>query len=198
MIGEGFYEDELESMGLQRRSSPSAEISATNIPTHPKSDNSIGVGIIILYFILGIAFSEIVFRIWRLIRRCRRRAYKGFEKLDSNPPEDSDEELPSMELGSRRKRTMVDINKEERKLIKRVVKANNRGNDIDPLFGKMPGNMKHSGSSEKLSRNEVVLNTSAVLRRDADQATFDVGDASSNEVSSVSEDSSGKSGEGVS
>jgi len=196
MIGKGLYEDELKSMGLQRRSRSNSppKHHPTNIK-HTQSHTSIGVGMIILYFILGIALSEIIFRIWRLIRRRRRRAYKGFEKLESNPPEDSDEELPAMELGSQRKRTIVDINKEERKLMK-VVKANHPGNDTDPLLGSMPENNKNSRSDEVLSRNEVVLNTSAVLRRDADQATFDVGDASSNEVSSVSEESSGKSKEG--
>jgi len=164
----------------------------THSPTNAATGNSKDVGMIIFWIIIGIASSGAIFLFWR----CRRRAYRGFEKLDPNPPDDSDEELPSMELTISKSiskgATLLDIREEEKKLATLVESGDLNGEELDPLFGRMPESTKPprilSHSDRILSRNEIVLN-STKLTRLQNHASFDVGDASSSEVSSVSEDS---------
>lgn len=90
--------------------------------------------------------------------------------------------------------TMLDIWDEEEKLVKLVESYDSNGGVIDPLFSSMDQSTKSSRTLSKsnriLTRNEVVLNPSAVLAQRSNYASFDVGYASSSEVSSVSADTS--------
>jgi hypothetical protein len=192
-FGEGLDKNEgtYGSSWLRRPSLVPKVIPTSSPTTHANNDTSIDLGVVMIFVILGLAFVGIIFLIWR----CQRRDYKGFKMLNVNASEDSDEEQPSIELapaGGRAKgATIFEINAEEQKLMKRFESGKFNENEKDPLFGRMPESTNPPGvphSDEILSRSEVVLNTSSVIRRDIKPASFDVGDASSNEVSRISED----------
>jgi len=123
---------------------------------------------------------------------CKRRGSrrKGFEKLNPNPPDDSDDDLPMtgsdlnlLEMAAKTPRNApgVDMREEEQKLVK-FIEQNNLL-DARESLGRSPGRSK--GSSPM--RKEVVL-SHAVAQKIPHQDSFGVGDASSDEVSSVSED----------
>lgn len=181
------------SLESHRRLTSTSPLNPTNSPTHLEDDSSMDVGMITLWVVLGMAFAGLIF----MFRRCRRRAYMGFEKLDPNAPEESDDEQTTLELSAPRTKTigatMLDIREEEQKLVKRVESARFDADEEDPLFGRMPESTKpptiSSRSDEILSRSEVILNSTSVPQRDVNHSSFDVGDASSSGVSSVSEDS---------
>jgi len=197
VIGDIWTQDEASSRRLldttKPQVSPADKASKPHIPPGyapvTKSGTSLSESsLLVIFFVTGIICAGLVTIFWR----CRRRTYRGFEKLDTNPLVESDEELPSVELAKPSRppkgATMLDIREEEQKLVKLVERADREGPEVtaakeaengdanaetEPLF--------RAEANQNLSRAEAINSKEDGPPAGSKSTPFDVGDVSSSD-----------------